>query len=221
MTISNNVRKMRLNRGLTQQDLAKMMDTTVVSISRYERESSRINIPLLARFSVALKCSIHELISDDTNLMWSDIEAVSIPLLDTMSDVPKGKLGDKEYLKSLNSISFKRNFVKSITNASIESLIITRSNDQGMYPTIKPQDYVFLSFEDKSISDNRIYLVDDGSLSLRRVSYSHLKSKLELICDNAATVSDRRLYPTVSYEQEEISKVEIIARVVAVLSTNM
>ncbi|AWK85053.1 XRE family transcriptional regulator [Azospirillum thermophilum] len=76
----NMLRQIREARGLTQKELAERLHTTDVSVSRYEKEDSRLNLPLLRKISEVLDCSIGELIGErplsDTKIATLDIPGV-------------------------------------------------------------------------------------------------------------------------------------------------
>jgi transcriptional regulator with XRE-family HTH domain len=75
--LKNRIKEFREMRGLSQSDLGKLMDTTGASVSRYEKEDQRVNMPLLAKLAKALRCSPLDLISDDAPKSSS---LVAIPL---------------------------------------------------------------------------------------------------------------------------------------------
>jgi transcriptional regulator with XRE-family HTH domain len=62
--MKNRLREIREARGMSQNDLAKMLDTSGVSISRYEKEDGRITLTLLAKLASALRCRPEDLIAD-------------------------------------------------------------------------------------------------------------------------------------------------------------
>lgn len=62
--MNNNIKAIRLERGLTQEKLAEILNTTHVTISRYEKNNRGMTLHVLERVAKALNCSIVDLISD-------------------------------------------------------------------------------------------------------------------------------------------------------------
>lgn len=62
----NRLKELREAAGLTQTDLAERLNTTGVTISRYERFPSRINLPILQELARALGVVPTQIISEDT-----------------------------------------------------------------------------------------------------------------------------------------------------------
>lgn len=59
------IRDIRKARGLTIRELAEVIGTTEVSMSRYEREPQRLTLPILERLAEALDTRIGVLIGED------------------------------------------------------------------------------------------------------------------------------------------------------------
>ena len=57
----SNLKAIRLKKELSQSELAKKMNTTPATISRYEYQDQRLTLPLLKKFSQVLNVSISEL----------------------------------------------------------------------------------------------------------------------------------------------------------------
>lgn len=56
------IREKRQAAGMTLQDVADMVGTTAVTVSRWEREPQRVTLPVLANLAKALGCSEAELL---------------------------------------------------------------------------------------------------------------------------------------------------------------
>lgn len=56
------IRAIRQAKGMTLQDVADRLGTTAVTVSRWEREPSRVTIPVLNNLAVALDCTREELL---------------------------------------------------------------------------------------------------------------------------------------------------------------
>ncbi len=58
------LREIRKRKQLSQADVAVRMNTTPATISRYENQDQRLNIPLLRKFSQVLNVSIAEIVGE-------------------------------------------------------------------------------------------------------------------------------------------------------------
>lgn len=68
----NNIKKIRLARGITQSQLAEMAGTSNVTIQRLEAGTRQINDKWLTRISESLECSKIDLISEDNQDLGID-----------------------------------------------------------------------------------------------------------------------------------------------------
>lgn len=62
--VAENVKAIRLKRGISQQVLAKKSKLTVRYISRLENTAPNVTLDVLERLAKGLSCSVHELIGD-------------------------------------------------------------------------------------------------------------------------------------------------------------
>ena len=60
----SNLKAIRLKKELSQSELAKLMNTTPASISRYENQDQRLTLPILRMFSKVLNVSIAEIVGE-------------------------------------------------------------------------------------------------------------------------------------------------------------
>lgn len=74
--IAKNTKAKRLERGLSQQDLANKTRLTVRYISRLENTSPNITLDVLERLAKGLACSIGDLIGDDKNVLANDSQKI-------------------------------------------------------------------------------------------------------------------------------------------------
>ena len=62
LEIGKRIRQQRKARGLTQEELAEKLSTTMQYISRLERAKNKVSIEYLYRIADALDCSIYTLL---------------------------------------------------------------------------------------------------------------------------------------------------------------
>lgn len=87
----NALRRIREARGLTQKQLAALIHTTDVSVSRYEAEDQRLTLPLLRQLADALVCSIAELAGQPEHASTTvGAEADAKPFTPVSRVTPKG-----------------------------------------------------------------------------------------------------------------------------------
>jgi len=76
----NRLREIRELRGLSRDKVAEIMNTTSVSIGRYEREDQRLDLPLLSQFSRVLNCTIAQIVGEAPLELSEDAAAHAAPL---------------------------------------------------------------------------------------------------------------------------------------------
>ena len=62
--VANKIKELRERNGLTQQDIATVLNTTKQTISRYETGERKANQDVLFELSKVFKCSIDEFFPD-------------------------------------------------------------------------------------------------------------------------------------------------------------
>jgi transcriptional regulator with XRE-family HTH domain len=63
-TVADNIRAGRHERGLTQREMAALLDTDAMSVSRWERGATTPSVPNLVRIAEALGVSVDSLYLD-------------------------------------------------------------------------------------------------------------------------------------------------------------
>ena len=67
MTIGENIRKIRIDKGLTQRDLAAKLQITQQSIAQYENGKRIPKLSTVRKIANALNVSLNEIITDNWN----------------------------------------------------------------------------------------------------------------------------------------------------------
>lgn len=73
MNLADNIRRTRLERGMTQATLAEALDVSDRAVSRWERGTSVPDVTLLARLALVLETSADALLGVDPQRMQADI----------------------------------------------------------------------------------------------------------------------------------------------------
>ena len=161
----NQLKEIRISKGMSQEDLAKLLQTTKASVSRYEREDQRITLPLLQRLSNALRCSMSELIGEKE----FNQQTVQIEMLPNSKN--KGTIMiDKGILDTVNiQKSTKGHFCVG----------------DNMSPTIRHDDFYLVDTALLDISQNGIFLIGaDGDVFLVRSTRNKITKAISLSYDN-------------------------------------
>lgn len=64
------LKEIREARAVTIKQMAERMNTTEVSIERYEKEENRLRLPLLRQFAKELNCTIAEIVEEVTPIVF-------------------------------------------------------------------------------------------------------------------------------------------------------
>lgn len=101
--IEERLRKLRAYLGLTQEQIADILNVDIDVITRIERGDRKINLQELIAFSKLYSIDIDELISDEYKVSNADIKFVEI----------LNKLSKNDKKKIINLIRFK-NKIKNV-----------------------------------------------------------------------------------------------------------
>lgn len=76
MTIGENIKKIRLEKGLSQKELGKILDVSQQMIGQYENPNSNLKPETIKKIAIALHCRIDELIDAPFYIGVSDLFAI-------------------------------------------------------------------------------------------------------------------------------------------------
>lgn len=74
MTIGNNIKRLRIKKGLTQKDLADKIHVTFQAVSRWENNLVEPSIDILNELTKILDCSLDELFGNDIKEKVEDVK---------------------------------------------------------------------------------------------------------------------------------------------------
>ena len=100
-TIGQRIRECRVNRGLTQEQLAEMMCITSVQISHYENDRNDIKVSVLKELAKHLKVSSTYLLEGETECFDEEVTQMVMMLQEMPAELRKVAL---EQVKLLNGI---------------------------------------------------------------------------------------------------------------------
>lgn len=182
----NNIREVRERRGLSQTELAQLIGATPSSVSRYEREDSRVNLPLLFDIANALRCKPADLITE----------------LD-------GDLENRPYRLNIRGsggevLLLDERLLPKVDVTTMEVLVV---DDDSMAPTLSIGDLVVIDTALRRVSGAGIYALGDGEggVTLKRVVLNPIRRV-------AAVTNDNPLYGPVGELQP--ADLDVIGRVI-------
>ena len=157
------IRELREERGMTQNDLAKRLGTTGVSIGRYEKEPSRVNIPLLEDLAKALNCRVADILGLGQS---SERSVIVLPV----RGQDKSMALDYEVAESLGD------------TATLQAVEI---EDDAMLPTMGRRDMCVIDQTVNSVTRDGIYVIDiDGMTLIQRIAYNPIKRTMFISSDS-------------------------------------
>lgn len=182
--IGQRIRQFRLNRNLTTEELAKKLNTTRASITRYENGDRKANQDVLFKLAEIFNVSVDDFFpnrstdkSGITNVIYpkgGSLHRVSIPIVGTIAcgDPITAEENIDGYTEEL--------FDKPVPSGSLFAL---RCEGQSMEPTI-PDGALAIIHEQPEVEDGEIaaVLTEDNEATLKRVR--HQGETVILIPDN-------------------------------------
>ena len=224
------LREIRQAKGLKLHELAEKIGVTEVSMSRYEREPSRLNYPLLVKLADALDTSIAAICGEEPEHhtepreltyeadqpplyngrlmpMVQDIggtEFAVIPRYDMGLSAGPGALVEA-HAEPLGYVLMERQWVAAVTRALPENLVVLRVRGDSMRPTFDDGDWLLIDRAQRRVNVQGVYAIMIGDTAwVKRLSIN-LRDKLVRI------ISDNPVYPE---EQLADADIDVIGRVV-------
>lgn len=157
------IKELREARKMSQNDLATFLHTTGVSVGRYEKEPSRVNVPLLEEIARALNCRVVDLFSDGGGV---DHPVVILPF--------RGKR---------QSLAFDGVQVEKIGKPA--HLQAVEVEDDAMATTLSPGDTCLIDRTIAAVERDGVYAIDvDGKTLVKRISFNPIRKTLTITNDN-------------------------------------
>ena len=148
---------------MSQNDLAKLLGTTGVSVGRYEREPGRVTIPLLEEIARALNCKVSDLMGDGQIV---EQPVVVLP-----------------FRGNNRRLAFDGDQVDKIGKAS--TLQAIEIEDDAMAPTLTRGDIILIDRTVTRVDRDGVYAIDaHGQTLVKRVAWNPIKKLLMITNDN-------------------------------------
>lgn len=184
--IGQRIRQFRLNRNLTAEELAKKLNTTRASITRYENGDRKANQDVLFQLAEIFNVSVDDFFpnrstdkSGITNVIYpkgGSLHRVSIPIVGTIA------CGDPITAEENIEGYTEQVFTQPVPSGNLFAL---RCKGDSMEPTI-PNGALAIIHEQPEVEDGEIAAVlvdDDNEATLKRVK--HQGNLVLLVADNS------------------------------------
>jgi phage repressor protein C with HTH and peptisase S24 domain len=213
------LREIRKRRGLTQADVGAMINTTDVSISRYENEDDRLTLPLMRKLAAKLDCTIAEIAGERQlsegagalaithgEFVFEKSQYVAVPAYDQRVSAGPGSVAQDE--SPLYHLFYRQEWLRSLTHTAAESLAVLEVWGDSMEPTLHNGDHVLVDRSVKKIGREGIYVIRynaEDDLRVKRCTRMARTKLINIRSDNAS-------YP--AEEGVKDTDIEVIGRVV-------
>ncbi len=195
----NQLARIRQERGLSQQDLADKLNTTSVSIGRYEREDQRLTLPLLRRLAKVLDVSVAE-ITGETRAAG---DHVAVPVFDLRAAAGAGAFANDAPVTQ--QLMFREPWLRRIAS-DLKQLFVIEISGDSMWETLHDGDHVLIDRGQTNPRREGLYVIRiDDMLQVKRISMHPVSKLLTVKSDNPA-------YPT--YDNITPEDIAIMGRVV-------
>ena len=194
--LGEKIKKYRLMRGLTQQELAEMIGTTAPTISKYEKGQRGVDFDMLANIAEALQVPISAFFED------SEVQPINlpkpiktVPLFDT--EVSAGNGSFPEAFQPIELIPVDR---KDVDYAF-------RVHGRSMEPELQDGDIVLI----KALPVN---YVNDGEIVVAIYDGQFYVKRIHFVDGTVMLMSDNDEYAPIIVDPRE--RFEVIGKVVEV-----
>jgi len=195
----NQLSRLRLERGLSQQELADKLNTTSVSIGRYEREDQRLTLPLLRKLAKVLGVTVAEIAGEGS----ASEEHFAVPVYDLRAAAGAGALAIDT--PADEHLMFREQWLRKIAGDLGQLLVLEISGD-SMWETLHDGDHVLVDRGQINPRREGLYVIRiDDMLQVKRISMHPVSKLLTVKSDNPA-------YPT--YGDLPPESIVIMGRVV-------
>ncbi len=176
----NQLSRLRLERGLSQQELANRLNTTAVSIGRYEREDQRLTLPLLRRLAKTLGVTIAEIVGEAR----VSPEHLPVPVFDLRASAGAGAIASDA--PASEHLMFREQWLRRIST-DVKALFVLEISGDSMWDTLHDGDHVLVDRAQTNARREGLYVIRiDDMLQVKRISMHPVSKLLTIKSDNPA-----------------------------------
>lgn len=220
MNISQKIKILRNQLGLSQNEFANQLDTLPTTISKYERGEIKPSFDFLAKLGNKFNTNLNWLLTGEgemfrnrkgdpmlskrTEINQTKGEGnetehskkdgfVFIPLYDAKAAARAGYINSDENIEDF--LAFKQSWIKNNLKSNIDDLFLIHVIGDSMEPTLKEGDIV-LGDKGKINLKNGIYIIrEDEELSIKRLQFKG---------NQITVISDNKIYPAYDKTNSDI-----------------
>jgi phage repressor protein C with HTH and peptisase S24 domain len=194
----NRIAALREARDWSQQDLADRLDTTPVSVGRYEKEDQRLTLPLLRRLANIFQTSVSDVIGESHIASSAMTEAfTTVKRYDAQFSAGAGSIIDPN-AEPLGLAVLETQWLRALTVARPDELAVVRVAGDSMERTLFDNDWVLMDRTQQRISREGIYALQVmDNAWIKRISLNLSAKKVRVISDNP-------VYPVNELDESEL-----------------
>lgn len=195
----NRIAILRDERQWSQQDLAEHLNTTSVTVGRYEREDQRLTLPLLRRLAEIFRVSVADVIGE----IGFDPEHIPVPAYDQRAAAGAGSEANDPGPK--HHLMFRKSWLQRLTSDT-KSLVVLEVEGDSMWDTLHAGDHTLVDRSQTNPRREGLYVIRiDNELLVKRLSMHPVTKLLTIKSDNASYLT---------YEDVNPEDIAIFGRVV-------
>jgi phage repressor protein C with HTH and peptisase S24 domain len=176
----NHLSRLRHAHGMSQQDLADKLNTTAVSIGRYEREDQRLTLPLLRRLARVFDVSIAEIAGE----AGSNPDHLPVPVYDLRAAAGAGALAAD--IPANEHLMFREQWLRRIA-VDVRALFVLEISGDSMWETLHDGDHALVDRSQTNPRREGLYVIRiDDMLQVKRISMHPVQKLLTVKSDNPA-----------------------------------
>lgn len=198
MDFGNKLRKIRQEKKMSQEELAKLLNTSKQVISRYENNQRSPKITKVAEIADKLNIPFEVLVDKKTEIN-PDILPIKTQKIPLLGEIACGN--------PIFASEERESYVEVGTDIKADFCLKARG-DSMINARIMDGDIVFIRQQNIVNNGEIAAVIIDDSATLKRVFYNRGEQKLVLNAENPK-------YPPLVYVGEELEKVNILGKAIA------
>ena len=207
----NNVKKLRLKKGLGQEELAKMLGITRQSVYYIELGKTAITADNQKKLIEIFNCSIDDLYNDNSSVKKTNTKMISIKYYpDILASAGTGCFVSSENFETINVD--EKQLAEMGIKSSYNNIAVIKVKGYSMQPTLQDGDLLFVDSSKKEVYNDRIYIINENNnLKVKRLT------RESPFINKAIVKSDNQLsgeYPPYEIDFEKMDKNFICGQVV-------
>lgn len=170
------IRDVRQDKGLTLADVAKRLDTTPATVSRWEREPNRVTVPVLSNLARVLDVDPSELLSGVRQRQTKALGGIVM-------------IRHLTYANAHPSASnpFDAGYIAELTDTHPDDLAIITVHGDAMHPTLSSGDQCLVDLTITAANSAGMYAIRHGDYAaVVRLTPVIGTSRVRIIEDNPA-----------------------------------